>query len=55
MANALENKDTEELKMVFLVKRVASACCNDLLERHKTAPEANAKSERPQRKSGTGS
>lgn len=50
MANALENKDTEELKMVFLVKRVASVCCNDLLERHKTA-----KSERPQRKSGTGS
>lgn len=61
MASALENKDAEELNTVLLVKYILSICCashknrHDLLERCKIAPEANDQSNRPQKRSVTGS
>lgn len=61
MANALENKDAEELNTVLLVEYILSVCCashknrHDLLDRHKIAPEANDKSKRPQGRNVPGS
>lgn len=61
MANALENKDVEELEAVLLVKYILSVCCashtsrHDLLDRHTIAPEENDESKSPLRRSVAGS